>query len=235
MTTTAPVTPLTDHTDAVQRGRIRLVAATLAAASATLAVLVVTHPWGERLDSSADEVLSYEHVVDNHANAWPAMLADVVAFGLVAVCAAIGVAHLVRGRGRTLATVGAVLVVLGGLLSAMGSFAFTTVVYFAAELPEGAGRELVDTANDDVTHLLGVEMAGFLLFTLGSLVLAVALARGRVVPRAAVAAFVLLTIGLFAATGTALDVVQAAQVLLTGAVAIPLFRSASAAGSGPRR
>ncbi len=224
MTTTAPVTPHTDHAEAVHTGRIRLVAATLAAASAALAVLVVTHPWGERLDSSADDVLSYDHVVENHANAWPAMLADVVAFGLIAVCAAIGVAHLVRGRGRNLATVGGVLVVLGGLLSAMGSFAFTTVVHFAAELPEGAGRELVDTANDDVTHLLGVEMAGFLLVTLGSLVLAVALLRGRAAPRVAVVAFVLLTFGLFAATGTALDLVQAAQVLLTGALAIPLWR-----------
>ena len=224
MTTTAPVTPTTDHAEAVHAGRIRLVAATLAAASATLAVLVVTHPWGERLDSSADDVLAYDQIVDNHANAWPAMLADVVAFGLVAVCAAIGVAHLVRGRGRAVATVGGVLVVLGGLLSAMGSFAFTTVVYFAAELPEGAGRDLVDTANDDVTHLLGVEMAGFLLVTLGSLVLAAALLRGRVVPRPPVVAFVLLTIGLFAVTGTALDLVQAAQVLLAGALAIPLWR-----------
>lgn len=227
MTTTAPVTPITDHAEPVHPGRIRLVAATLAAASLTLAALVLTHPWGERLDSSADDVLAYDHIVDNHANAWPAMLVDILAFGLIAVCLAIGVAHLVRGRGRTLATVGGALVVLGGLLSAMGSFAFTTVLYFVAEMPEGAGQELVDTANDDVTHLLGVEMAGFLLFTLGSLVLAAALVRGRAVPRLAVAAFVVLTVGLFVATGTALDIVQAAQVLLAGAVAIPLLRSAA--------
>lgn len=226
MTTTAPVTHITDHAEAVQPGRIRLVAAALAAASATLAALVITHPWGERLDSSADEVLSYDVVLESHAHAWPAMLADVFAFGVIAVCLAIGVAHLARTRGRALATAGGVLVVAGGLLSAMGSFAFTTVTYFVGELPEGSGRDLVDTANDDVTHLLGVEMAGFLLFTLGSLVLAAALVRARAVPRLAVALFVLLTFGLFALTGAALDVVQAAQVLVAGAVAVPLWRRA---------
>lgn len=227
MTTTAPANPTTDRADVAHAGRIRLVAAALAAASATLAALVITHPWGERLDSSADEVLSYDLVVENHANAWPAMLVDVFAFGVIAVCLAIGVAHLVRGRGRTVATVGAVLVVAGGILSAMGSFAFTTVVYFVGTLPAGPGRELVAVANDDVAHLLGVEMAGFLLFTSGSLVLTVALVRARAVPRPAVALFVLLTIGLFVGLpGAVMDGVQAAQVLLAGGLAVPLWRSA---------
>jgi hypothetical protein len=233
MTTNAPVHPTTDRADSVHSGRIRLVAAALAAASATLAALVLTHPWGERLDSSADEILSYDLIVENHANAWPAMLVDVFAFGVIAVCLAIGVAHLVRGRGRTVATVGAVLVVAGGILSAMGSFAFATVIYFAGNLPEGPGLELVDIANDDVAHLLGVEMAGFLLFTLGSLVLAGALVRSMAVPRLFVALFVLLTIGLFAGlSGAAMDSVQAAQVLLAGGLAVPLWRSAAPGGSG---
>jgi len=231
MTTTAPVTSFTDHAEPAQPGRIRLVAAVLAAASVTLAALVVTHPWGERLDSSAEDVFTYGYVVDNHANAWPAMLADVIAFGLIAFCVAIGAVHLVRGRGRTAATVGAALVVLGGLLSAMGSFAFTTILYFVAELPEESGRALTDTANDDVKHLLGVEMAGFLLFTLGSLVLAFALFRSRAVPRLAVGLFVLLTIALFVGLpNAAMDAAQAGQVLVTGALAIPLLRSAAARG-----
>lgn len=227
MTTIASVTPTTDHARPATAGRIRLVAVALAAAAVTLAGLVITHPWGERLDSSSDEVLDYDHVLAHHANAWPAMLVDVFAVGVVAVCLAVAVTHLVRARGRTLATVGGVLLVAGGILSAMGGFAFATVTYFVAELPEASGRDLVDTANDDVAHLLGVEMAGFLLVTLGSLVLAAALVRGRAVPRPAVAAFVLLTFGLFATTGAALDVVQAAQTVLIGAVAVPLWRSAA--------
>lgn len=228
MTTTASVSTTTDHAETVRPGRIRLVAAVLAAASAVLAVLVLTHPWGERLDSSADDVVTYEYVLENHGHAWPAMLADVIAFGLIAVCLAIGVAHLVQGRGRVAASIGAALVVLGGLLSAMGSFAFVTVLHFVGALPEDAGRALVDTANDDVGHLLGVEMAGFLLFTLGSLVLAFALFRSRAVPRPVVGLYVALTIALFAGvSGTAMDVVQAAQVLVAGSLAIPLLGSAA--------
>jgi hypothetical protein len=228
MTTTAPVSVTTDHAETGHPGRIRLVAAVLAAASAVLAVLVVAHPWGERLDSSADDLVTYDYVLEHHANAWPAMFADIVAFGLIAVCLAVGVAHLVRGRGRTLATVGAALVVLGGLLSAMGSFAFATVLYLVGELPEEAGRTLVDTVNDDVAHVLGAEMAGFLLVTLGSLVLAAALFRARAVPRLAIGLYVALTVALFAGLpGTAMDVAQAAQVVLAGALAVPLLRSAS--------
>lgn len=226
MTTTAPLTPTIDHAEPGQHGRIRLIAVALAASAVTIAALVLTHPWGDRLDSSSDTVLTYDFVAENHANAWPAMLVDVLAFGLLAFCIAIGVAHLVRGRGRTVATVGAVLVTIGGLLFAMGGMAFTTVMWFIGTLPEDSGRTLVDVANDDVPHLLGVETTGFFLVTLGSLVLAAALFRARAVPRPAIALFVLLTVGLFAGLpGTAMNVVQAAQVLTAGALAIPVWRA----------
>lgn len=226
MTTTALDTPSTTHAEPSHVGRIRLVAVALAASAVTVATLVLTHPWGDRLDSTADTVLTYDFVVDNHADAWPAMLADLLAYGLLTFCLALGVAHLVRGRGRVVATVGAVLVTIGGLLFAMGGMAFTTVMWFMGTLSEDSGRELVDLANDDVPHLLGVEMAGFFLITLGTLVLSAALFRARAVPRPAVVLFVVLTLGLFAGlSGTAMNVVQAAQVLLTGAVAIPLWVS----------
>jgi len=228
MTTTAHIAPTVDHAGPGQPGRIRLVAGALAASAATLATLVLTHPWGDRLDSSADKVLTYDLLLETHDRAWPAMFADCVAFAVVAVTVALGVAHLVRGRGRTLATVGGVLAVLGGILSAMGGFAFATIIWFAAALPESSGRELVDVANDELPHLVGAEMAGFVSFTLGSLLLAAALFRARAVPRLAVVLFVLLTLGLFAGLpGIAMDAVQAAQVLVTGAVAIPLWRRAA--------
>ncbi len=232
MTTTAAVTSTNDHADPGQTSRIRFVAVALAASAVTMATLVLSHPWGERLDSSADEVLSYQQVVDSHSSAWPAMLADVFALGILAFCLAVGVAHLVRGRGRTAATVGSVLVAAGGVLFAMGGFAFATVTYFVGALPESSGRELVDVANDDLAHLMGAEMVGFFLFTLGSLVLAGALARARAIPRTVVAVYVLLTLGLFAGLpATAMDGVQAAQLLLTGALAIPLWVRADCAQS----
>ncbi len=66
----------------------------------------------------------------------------------------------------------------------MGGAAFATVVWFisADGLSEGAGPSLVDYANDNVGHLMGVDMAGFVLTTLGSMVLAAALIRARAVP-----------------------------------------------------
>jgi hypothetical protein len=109
----------------------------------------------------------------------------------------------------------------------MGGFAFATVTWFVGELSETAGRELVDVANDDLGHLLGVEMAGFFLVTLGSLVLAAALVRARAVPRVAVVGFVLLTLALFVGlSGAAMNAVQAAQVLAIGALALPIWTRA---------
>jgi hypothetical protein len=227
MTTTTAPSAAADTVAPAQAGRLRLVASALAAASATLAVLIVTHPWGDRLDSSADEVLSYDGLPADPDAAWAAMLADVFAFGVMAFCLAIAACHLVRTRGRVAATVGSVLVVAGGILSAMGGFAFATTTWFAGALPEESGRELVDVANDHLAQLLGAEMAGFLCVTLGSLVLAGALFRARAVPRLAVAVFVVLTVVLFVGLpGTAMDLAQAAQVLTAGALAVPLWLSA---------
>ena len=231
MTTTTEVpSALADATPVAGPGRLRLVAGTLAVASIALAVLVVTHPWGDRLDSSADDVLSYGGLPTDPDTAWAAMLVDVFVFGVVAVCLAIGTCHLVRGRGRVAAATGSVLVVAGGLLSAMGGFAFATITWFATELPEASGRDLVSVANDNVAQLLGAEMAGFLCVTLGSLVLAAALFRARAVPRLAITAYVVLTVALFVGLSeTAMDLAQAAQVLVAGALAVPLWRSAARA------
>jgi hypothetical protein len=227
MTTTSVLSADADTVPAAGPGRLRLAAAALAASAVTVAALVLTHPWGDRLDSSADEVLSYDFVLKSHDSAWPAMLADVFAFGILAFCLAVGVCHLVRDRGRVLATVGSALVVAGGVLFVMGGFAFATVTWFIGELSESAGRELVDVGNDDVGHLLGVEMAGFFLVTLGSLVLAAALWRARAVPRPAIALFVLLTVGLFAGlSSTPMNVIQAAQVFAIGALAVPIWTRA---------
>ena len=77
--------------------------------------------------------------------------------------------------------------------------------------------------------MLVPQTTGFFLVTLGTLVLTAALVHGRVVPRLVGVVFVLLTVALFAVSGQAMNAVQAAQMLLIGAVAIPLWRRA---GSG---
>ena len=225
VSTTAP-----DVTTAAGPGRVRLVAGALAAAGATLAGLVLTHPWGERANSSADEIFFYDQWVEHRGGTWPALMADGFAFAVLGITVALAVCHLVRGRGRIAALVGGVMTTIGGVLFAMGASAGAALAWFITSdgISEQAGRDLVDYLNAHPMHQLGAQMAGFGLFTLGSLVLGGALWRARVVPRAAIVAYVVLTIGLFIGLGqTAMNTVQAVQTLVLAAIAIPLWQAAS--------
>jgi hypothetical protein len=70
------------------------------------------------------------------------------------------------------------------------------------------------------------QMLGFLLFTLGSLLLMGALWRSRSVPRWLPIAYLVLTVGIFALSGLLLNVVQAVQTLLLVPVAFYALRRA---------
>ena len=157
------------------------------------------------------------------------MLVDSFAYAVIGLTVGLGVLHLVRSKGRILALVGAVLTTAGGILFAMGGAAFATVVWFitADGLPDGAGQSLVDYANDHVGHLMGIDMAGFVLTTLGSLVLAAALIRARAVPVPAVVAYLLLTIAQFVPVqGRVIDFLQIAMMVLLIGFAAVVWRRA---------
>jgi hypothetical protein len=85
-------------------------------------------------------------------------------------------------------------------------------------------------AVDNPGHLLGLQMAGFLLVTLGSLVLMGALWRSRSVPRWLPIGYAVLTVGLFVLDGAALNIVQAVQTLSLVTVAFYALRAASRPG-----
>ena len=205
--------------------RIRVAAGALGTAGLTVAALLITTPWGDRYDSGADEVLDYESLPTVHDGAWIAMLADGLTFAVLGVSLGLVICHLVRGRGRFAALLGAVLATIGGVLFAMGGLSFATLTWLASGVPEDVGRPLVDYANDSPGHLLGATMAGFLLFTLGGLVLATALFRARAVPVAGVTAYVLLVMTQFAPlSGRALDFVQVAMMALFVTLAITVLR-----------
>ncbi len=209
-------------------GRTRMVAVCLAASAVTLAALVLTHPWGPRLDSSSAATFSYDLLKTNRDAAWPATMLDAFAFGVLTICVALAAGHLVRGRGRLAATIGGVATVAGGVLFAMGAAGSATLTWYVTStaLSEESGRDLIAFMNDHPGHVLVPQTTGFFLVTLGTLVLTAALVHARVVPRLAGAAFVLLTVALFAVSGQAMNAVQAAQMLLIGAIAIPLWRRA---------
>src|SRR3954454_3720216 len=240
MTTTSPV-----HADAGTTTtppgptRIRVVAAALAASTVTVAGLLATTPWGDRLDSSADDVLSYDKLLDVRDAAWSSMLLDSFAYAVIGMTLGLGVLHLVRSKGRIAALVGAVLTTAGGILFAMGGAAFATVVWFitADGLSDGAGQSLVDYANDHAGHLMGIDMAGFVLTTVGSLVLATALIRARAVPVPAVVAYLLLTILQFIGLqGRVIDFLQIVIIALLLAFGVVGWRRAQVrfGGSGKK-
>lgn len=209
--------------------RIRTVAGALGVAAATVAGLLLSTPWGDRYSSSADDVLSYETVDAVPEGAWPAMVANGLAVAVLGVCLGLVVCHLVRGHGRLVALVGALAATAGGILSAMGNLSFATVVWFASRLPQDAARSLIDHANDDPGHLVGVTVAGFFLSTLAQLVLATALLRARAVPVAALAVYVLLVpVQFLPLPGRAIDLLQIAMMGLYIALAVTVLRRPAA-------
>jgi len=230
MTTTSP-TRLDGSvaTSETGSGGVRLTAAALAASSATALVLLATTPWGDRLDSGADEILTYDKLLEGRDAAWPSMLLDSFAFAVIGLTVGLGVLHLARGKGRTAALIGAALTTAGGILFAMGGTAFATLTWFitADGLPRGAGQSLVDSANDHAGHLVGPSVAGFLLTTTGALVLAVALIRARAVPVPAVIIYIVLTLVQFTGLpGRAMDFLQIAMMVLLIGFAVVIWRRA---------
>ncbi len=230
MTTTSPTrldgSAATSETGS---GRVRLTAAALAASSATVIVLLATTPWGDRLDSGADKILTYDKLLDGRDVAWPSMLLDAFAFAVIGLTVGLGVLHLARAKGRVAALLGAALSTAGGILFAMGGTAFATLVWFisAEGLPRGAGQSLVDYANDHPGHLVGPSIAGFLLTTIGALVLSVALIRARAVPVPAVIVYIVLTLVQFIGPqGRTLDVLQIAMMVLLIGFASAIWRRA---------
>jgi hypothetical protein len=89
---------------------------------------------------------------------------------------------------------------LGGITYAMGAFGFAALAWYATEtsaLPVEEGTALLEYAVDHPAHVLGPQMAGFLLFTIGTVLLSVALLRSRTVPRWLPAGLLVLTAATF--------------------------------------
>ncbi len=194
----------------------RVAAVGLGLGALSVAALLLTTPWGGR------NATGYDDIAPIRDAAWAGMLADGIAFAVVGFTLAITVLFLVRGKGRVLALIGAVVTTLGGLLFAMGSFSFASLAWYATSpaVPVEAGRALVAYATDNPQHGFVVVMIGFLLYTVGSIVLAVALIRGRVMPIVGVVAFLALTVAQFVGLeGRLLDVAQIAQMLLLAGLA----------------
>jgi hypothetical protein len=223
-TTASPAVSVTAASTAptgTGRARRAIVSAILAIGAVTVAVLVLWQPWGER------DHLGYAEIAPHRDAAWLGGIADGLAFAAIGVALGLAVCLLAPVRGAVWANVGAVLTGIGGVAFCAGIASFGSFAWYATEtsaIPAEAGSTLMTYAVDHPGHLLGLQMLGFALSTIGSLVLMVALWRTRSVPRWLPIAYLVLTVALFAVDGIVLNVVQAVQTLSLLVVAYAVLR-----------
>jgi hypothetical protein len=91
---------------------------------------------------------------------------------------------LATGRGSSWTTVGGVLMWVGAGLQAAGLGGWAAAYYFATDAAVGsaAGTAVIEAANADEAHLLGLVLAGMALVVLGTIAQSVGLFRARSVP-----------------------------------------------------
>ena len=199
--------------------RVNIVASALALGAITVAGMLAWRPWGDR------NAFGYDDIEPLRDNAWIGTLADGFAFAVTAIALSLVTCHLVRARGSRWATTGAVITSLAGIAFAMGSLAHGAVAWFATSdvISVEAGTALLNHLEDNPLRVMAAVMAGFLGYTIGSLLLSVALLRGHAVPRWLPVTFIVLTLAQFAPVPSrALDFIQialmAALVCLAGMV-----------------
>jgi len=205
--------------------RRRLLATALAAGAAAWITTGLWTPVDE-LRGSGD--ITYE-AIRSAGGGWLTWhLLDGLGTALVMLALAFCVCTLAPTRGARWATIGAVAAVAGGLLFSTGMISLGMVGAYATEpdaVGASAGKALVAYANSEGGPAVAVLVPGFLLITLGQLLLATALWRSRAVPVWLPAAIVVANVVLFLATGVAAGLALALSGALYALVARQLWRT----------
>jgi hypothetical protein len=208
------------------RSRTTLVAAALAVSAAAVASVLLWQPWPTR------DRFGYGDIAPIRDGMWTGIVIDAMAFGVLGVALSLVVCMLARSRGAVWATVGAVVTSLGGITFAMGAFGFASLAWYATDttaIPVETGTEFLKYAVDNPQHGTVLQMAGFLLFTLGSISLFIALTRARSVPLWLPITFFVLVVAQFTPVPSrALDLVQVALMALLVVLAWMFHRETSA-------
>lgn len=206
--------------------RSTLVASALAVSAIAVASMLLWHPWPVR------DRFSYGDIAPVRDGMWTGILIDALAFAVIGITLSVVVCALARSRGAVWASVGAVLTSLGGIAFAMGAFAFASLAWYAtdtAAIPVESGTEFLKYAVDHPQHGMVMQMAGFLLFTLGAVALSIALLRAKTVPTWLPSAFLVLTAAQFTPVPSrVLDFIQVAVMAVIVAIAWVFHREASA-------
>jgi hypothetical protein len=200
----------------VTGARVTIVATALALGAIAVGSMLAWRPWGER------DAFAYADVEPIRSNVWIGTLIDGFGFAVAAIALSLVTCHLVRARGSRWATTGAVITSLAGISFAMGSLARGAVSWYATSdaISEQAGTALLSYMDDNPLRVMAPVMAGFLGYTIGSLVLSVALLRAGTVPRWLPITFVVLTLAQFLPVpARALDFIQMALMAVLVCVA----------------
>ena len=206
--------------------RTTLVASALAVSAAAVASVLLWHPWPTR------DQFGYGDIAPVRDGMWTGIVIDALAFAVLGVALSLVVCMLAWSRGAVWATVGAVVTSLGGIAFAMGAFGFASLAWYATDttaIPVEAGAEFLKYAVDNPQHGMVLQMAGFLLFTLGSIALFIALIRARTVPLWLPITFFVLVVAQFTPVPSrVLDFIQVALMALLVVLAWMFHREASA-------
>jgi hypothetical protein len=178
----------------VPTSRVRdgIVAAALALGSLTVVILLIF------ADGLPDKHFTYADVAPGRDATWAALLVDGLGFAVAGIALALAVAQLARSRGAAWANTGAILAIVGGLAFCAAEFGYGVLIWYATALPAGTGGQLITQMQDNPGHIRGVQVAAFLAYNLGVLLLCVALWRAGTVPRWLPIAIAVLTLAQFA-------------------------------------
>ena len=206
--------------------RTALVASALAVSAAAVASVLLWHPWPIR------DRFGYGDIAPIRDGMWTGIVIDATAFAVLGVALSLVVCMLARSRGAVWATVGAVVTSLGGIAFAMGAYGFASLAWYATDttaIPVESGTEFLKYAVDNPQHGMVLQMAGFLLFTLGSIALFIALIRARTVPVWLPITFFVLVVAQFTPVPSrVLDLIQVALMAVLLVLAWMFHRETSA-------
>ncbi|WP_084966032.1 hypothetical protein [Thermoactinospora rubra] len=150
---------------------------------------------------------------------WLFSLLGGVSTAVVQLTAGLVACVLIRHKGAALATIGAVLTGLAGVLFCAGFFAIGAVDWYLTADASG-GQALFAYFQSASGQVFGIQAIGFLLSVLGFIVLGAALWRSRAVPRWLAAAVPLSQIAMIAGgAGIVYDVLHAVFMATLVAIA----------------
>lgn len=162
----------------VTRVKILAVALSLTA----LAAIAVGLLWLEPADGG--ETYAYADIAGDRDQWWTVLNLGAVNAILNVALLAVATLVLVRGRGSTWATWGAVMMWIGVALQGVGVAGWASAYFYATDpdVASSAGKAVVEAANNDQGHLFALMIPGALLVVLGTVLQVVGLFRARVVP-----------------------------------------------------